>query len=572
MCRGSSVQPGCHDLAMAVIEVSGVAFAHPGGTELFRGASFKVRSGAHVALVGQNGVGKSTLLGCIVGDLRPTEGSVRTDAAVAYMPQAIGSDTTCTQSVASRGDTTVRELLVEFARPELRDAARALAGAERANDQSPSAGTGSALAAAVIKWAEVGGYQAEAKWDAACNLVLGQTLDRAGGRPISELSGGERKRLVLESLFASDVPILLLDEPDNFLDIPAKRWLERQIASSQKTILFISHDRELLTEAATAVVTLEVNGCWTHPEGWTTYDDARRARNESMGDALQRWKDEERRLFRFMREMKQRASLNDGNAPRANAAETRWERFVEVGPPPSPPPERTIHVRLEGAGSGKIVLRCDRLELCGLTEPFDLEVHHGERIGVLGPNGTGKSHLLRLLAGDETVGHEGSFRLGARVVPGLFHQTDDVPEHRGRQLLDILSDRDLNEERARAYLGRYGLSGAALREVETLSGGQRARLQVLDLELRGVNLLLLDEPTDNLDLGSAEALEASLDLFDGTVVSVTHDRSFMRSMNRWLIIGDDGSVHEALDLDTALNVVTRDDRYPRSKSGLLPLT
>ncbi len=557
---------------MAVIEVSGVAFAHPGGAELFRDASFKVGSGAKVALVGQNGVGKSTLLGCIVGDLAPTEGSIRTDAAVAYMPQAIGSDTTNGGSVAARSDTTVRELLVHFARPEVRAAALAMAAAERANDESPSEATGNALAAAVIEWSAVGGYQAESKWDAACDLVLRQTLDRAGNRPISELSGGERKRLVLESLFASDVPILLLDEPDNFLDIPAKRWLERRIASSQKTILFISHDRELLTEAATAVVTLEVNGCWTHPGGWASYDDARRARNESLGDALQRWKDEERRLFRYMKDMKQRASLNDGNAPRANAAETRWKRFVEIGPPPPPPPERTIHVRLDGGASGKIALRCDALELVGLTDPFDLEVHHGDRVGVLGPNGTGKSHFLRLLAGDETVEHEGSFRLGARIVPGLFHQTDDVPQYRGRQLLDILGDHDLNEERARAYLGRYGLSDAARREVETLSGGQRARLQVLDLELRGVNLLLLDEPTDNLDLGSTEALEASLDTFVGTVVCVTHDRSFMRTMDRWLIVDDDGSVREALDLDTALNVVTGDDRYPRSRSGLLTLT
>jgi ATPase subunit of ABC transporter with duplicated ATPase domains len=449
---------------VAVIQVSGVAFAHPGGTELFRDASFVVRHGQHVALVGQNGVGKSTLLGCITGVLRPSEGSVHTDAAVAHMPQAIGTDTTGTGPLEARATTTVRQLLARFDRAAVAAAFAALEAAEHANEVAPTDQTGMALASAHIAWGEVGGYEAESRWDACCDRVLRQGLDRAGDRPISQLSGGERKRLVLETLFTSDIPTLVLDEPDNFLDIPAKRWLERAIADSPKTILFISHDRELLAAASQAIVTLEVNGCWVHPGSWDTYDGARRARNESLGDALQRWKDEERRLFRYYKEMKQRASVNDGNAARADAAETRWKRFVDVGPPPPPPPDRTVHMRLVGADSGKIAVRLKAVEIHGLTEPFDLEVHRGERVGVLGPNGTGKSHLLRLVSGDGSVSHDGIVTLGARINPGLFHQTDDVPAHRGRTLLDILRrDHDLPEEPARKALGRYGLADAATR-------------------------------------------------------------------------------------------------------------
>lgn len=167
--------------------------------------------------------------------------------------------------------------------------------------------------------------------------------------------------------------------------------------------------------------------------------------------------------------------------------------------------------------------------------------------------------------------HDGTWRLGARVVAGLFHQTDDVPAHRGRTPLAIVGDHDLNEEVGMAALARYGLAQAARRPVETLSGGQRARLQVLDLELSGVNLLLLDEPTDNLDLASTEALESSLERFEGTVLCVTHDRWFMRGMDRWIIVGDDGSVTEALDLDTALHAVTGDDRYAWTPARLVRL-
>ncbi|MEJ7584925.1 MAG: ATP-binding cassette domain-containing protein [Acidimicrobiales bacterium] len=469
---------------MAVIHVAGASYAHPGGDVLFADVSFRVASGRHAAFVGVNGVGKSTLLRCITGELRPADGSISVDGVVSFMPQAIGTEDDAT--------TTVQELLARYSPTALRSAAERLAAAEHANDDAPSERTGMALADAVIAWGEVGGYDHESRWDSCCSQVLHQPLARAGRRPVSELSGGERKRLVLESLFAADADILLLDEPDNFLDIPGKRWLERRIVESPKTILFISHDRELLAAAADAVVTLEGLGAWVHPGSWTTYDDARRARNLALGGALTRWKDEERRLFRHYKTMKQRASLNDGNAKAADAAEHRWERFVKIGPPPPPPPERHVRMQLAGGDSGRVALRLERLELSGLTDPFDLEVRFGDRVAVLGPNGSGKSHLLRLVAG-EPVDHEGAWRLGARVTTGLFHQTDDVPEFRGRTPLAILHDRDLVEEAAMKALARYGLGDCARREVETMSGGQRARLQVLTLELAGVNPAL-DRP------------------------------------------------------------------------------
>ncbi|HWJ64824.1 MAG TPA: ATP-binding cassette domain-containing protein [Acidimicrobiales bacterium] len=550
--------------AMAAINVTGAAYAHPGGSLLFEDVSFRVRSGQHAALVGANGVGKSTLLRCILGDLPLDDGQIRTDASVALMPQSIGT--------GDDAATTVRELLVRFAPSQIATAGLALAQAEAANDAAPTDATGTALATAYIDWAEVGGYDQEARWDAVCTSVLGKDLDGVGDRPISKVSGGQRKRLVLESLLGSDAEILLLDEPDNFLDIPGKRWLEQQLIETKKTVLLISHDRELLAAAADAVITIEGNGAWTHPGSWATYDDARTARNEALGDALARWNAEERRLFHLFKEMKQRASYAESSARKAEVMEARWQRFVDAGPPPPPPTTKTVRMRLDGADSGKVALVCDRLELHGLTEPFDLEVHLGDRVAVLGPNGTGKSHLLRLLAGDPTVEHDGTFKLGARVMAGLFHQTDERPEFAGKTPVEILAAHDLNEHAALSALGRYAIADCGPRPYETMSGGQRARLQVLHLELLGVNLLLLDEPTDNLDLQSAEALEAALQEFTGTVLAVTHDRWFLRGFDRFLILDDDGSVSEALDRDAALRVITGDPSYEFSPAKLVPLS
>jgi ATPase subunit of ABC transporter with duplicated ATPase domains len=225
-------------------------------------------------------------------------------------------------------------------------------------------------------------------------------------------------------------------------------------------------------------------------------------------------------------------------------------------------------MRLRGARTAKRSVMCEHLELTGLMQPFDLEVWYGDRVAVLGSNGSGKSHFLRLLAGggtepDRTLGHvttvgetlarvphEGRAVLGARVVPGWFAQNHEHPEFHGRTLLDILHRGDANREgmareAASSALDRYGLAAAAQQRFESLSGGQQARLQILLLELSGATLLLLDEPTDNLDLVSAEALEDALSRFDGTVLAVTHDRWFTRSFDRFLVFRSDGEVVEA---------------------------
>ena len=194
-------------------------------------------------------------------------------------------------------------------------------------------------------------------------------------------------------------------------------------------------------------------------------------------------------------------------------------------------------------------MTCEHLELTGLMKPFDLEVFFGERVAVLGSNGSGKSHFLRLLAGwptTDAVAHTGRWKLGARVVPGHFAQSHERPELIGRTPLEIFWDvASLQIDGAAPALSRYELAGQRDQRFETLSGGQQARFQILLLELEGSTMLLLDEPTDNLDLASAEALETGLAAYEGTVIAVTHDRWFARSFDRFLVFGSDGGVYEA---------------------------
>jgi ATPase subunit of ABC transporter with duplicated ATPase domains len=202
-------------------------------------------------------------------------------------------------------------------------------------------------------------------------------------------------------------------------------------------------------------------------------------------------------------------------------------------------------MRLRGGRTGKRAVICEQLELTGLMRPFELEVWYGERVAVLGSNGSGKSHYLRLLAGDQ-VAHSGVARLGARVVPGMFAQTHARPDLAGRTPLEILmTEHALLINEAMSALSRYELTGCARQPFATLSGGQQARLQILLLELGGSTLLLLDEPTDNLDLASAEALQDGLELYSGTVLAVTHDRWFAKSFDRFLVFGADGEVYES---------------------------
>ena len=550
---------------MGHVDLSGVRYELPDGRVLLDDVSFRVGDGAKVALVGANGAGKTTLLRIVTGDLTPHAGTVARSGGLGVMRQMVAPVGT-----EAGEEWDVRDLLLSVAPDRVRRAAAQVDRVELALMERDDEPTQMRYAEALAEWADAGGYDLEVLWDVCCTEALGVPFERAKWRALTPLSGGEQKRLVLEAPLRGPEQVLLLDEPDNFLDVPGKRWLEERLRESPKTVLYVSHDRELLNNTATRVVTVELgaagNTAWVHPGGFTSYHQARMARFERLDELRRRWDEEHAKLRALMLMYKQKAAYNSAMASRYQAALTRLRRFEDAGPPEAQPREQNVRMRLRGGRTGKRAVMCEDLELTGLMRPFDLEVWYGERVAVLGSNGSGKSHFLRLLAaggsdpdvehrpvGDrpvEPVRHTGRARLGARVRPGWFVQTHEHPELVGRTLLEILHRGDdhregMPREQASRALDRYELAGAAEQRFESLSGGQQARLQILLLELSGATLLLLDEPTDNLDVQSAEALEEGLEAFEGTVLAVTHDRWFARGFDRFLVFGADGSVYES---------------------------
>ena len=274
-----------------------------------------------------------------------------------------------------------------------------------------------------------------------CTMAaLGVPYDKAQCRDRRTLSGGEQKRLVLEALLRGPDEVLLLDEPDNYLDVPGKRWLEERLQETAKTVLFVSHDRELLAgrRPRSPASSRRPGGSdvWVHGGGFASFHQAREQRFERFDELRRRWDEKHAQLKKLVADM--RATLRAATmASRYAAAQTRLRKFEEAGPPPEPPRKQDIRMRLRGGRTGTRAVTCRGLELTGLMNPFDLEVFYGERVAVLGSNGSGKSHFLRLLAG-QPVDHAGNGSWARGSCPGSSPRRTRTPSwraHAGRHLV-----------------------------------------------------------------------------------------------------------------------------------------
>ena len=381
-----------------------------------------------------------------------------------------------------------------------------------------------AYAHALAHWGDVGGYDAEVLWDTVTVAALGVPYDGCKYRELTTLSGGEQKRLALELLLRGPDEVLLLDEPDNYLDVPGKRWLEQRLRETSKTVLFVSHDRELLANVADRIVTVEGGTTWVHGGGFASYHEARAAKHERMAEVRRRWEEEHARLKELVRTLQQQAKISEAHgaevpraccaarALRGGRAAAGQAREREAG---HDAPARWAHRRARRHLRAARTHRADARR----STPRSSTASGSACSARTAP----ASRTSCACSAASRSPHAASWRLGARVVPGLFAQTHTHAAVARTARSSTCSGRARPGAAVSTAAGRWarcaatGCSQQGDQTFGTLSGGQQARFQILLLELSGATLLLLDEPTDNLDVLSAEALEEALEIFEGTV-------------------------------------------------------
>ena len=510
-------------------------------------ASWEVKPGEHIALVGENGMGKSTLFRLLSGELSPTQGTItrKRGLACAMIDQEIDPET----------EMTVYECLLTASerlnalQEHMHALERRMSEPEVYNDPAALERIVNEHARVVEEYAAAGGDRHEGR---VRELLtgLGFGLERYDD-PLILLSGGEQKMLLIARVFASGAELLLLDEPDNHLDVSAKRWLELQIKTYPGAVLLISHDRYLINQVAQKVVELEDGHLTVFHGDYDAYLDQKQTLLQRQ---LEYYKVQQVRIKQLERTAKRLLewAAQSGNpklAAQGHAKERQLERIERIDRPQLQRKRVAFDFGSEASGSKQVLVLKDLEYNIGsrtLFENVNLTVMRGETVALLGANGSGKSTLLRLILGDlEPSG--GIVKIGPSVTIGYYaqqHETLD-PEH--TLIEEIRLAKPMYEDQAQAYLTQFLFSWEdGTRTIGTLSGGEKARMQIAKLMLSGVNFLLLDEPTNNLDTFSCEVLETALLRFGGTLLVITHDRYFLEKMvDRSVVLEPDG-LHEYL--------------------------
>ena len=455
------------------------------------------------------------------------------------MPQFVGS---------VRDERTVRDLLVAVARPAVRAAALAVDAAELAIMERDDEAAQLAYAQALSDWGDAGGYAAETVWDMCTMAALGVPYEKAavapGPHPVRRRAEAPRPRGAAARPRRGAAARRAGQLPGR----PRQAVARGQLRDTAKTVLFVSHDRELLARAAEKIVSVEPapggSDVWVHGGGFG-HRSTRRAGTASSGSrncagAGTKSTPSSRSSSSTCGRTPRRS---DAMASRYAAAQTRLRKFEEAGPPPEPPREQDITMRLRGGRTGMRAITCAGLELTGLMKPFGLEVFYGERVAVLGSNGSGKSHFLRLLAGDSRWPTPASWKLGARVVAGFFAQTHAHPELVGRTLVEHPVGPTTPATAAPRWACCAATSWSAQGEQRfgNLSGGQQARFQILLLELRARRRCCSTSRPTTSTSTAPRPCRTALESYEGTVLAVTHDRWFARTFDRFLVFGADGS-------------------------------
>lgn len=507
-----------------------------GAKRIFENLNWEIQHGQKIGLIGANGAGKSSLFKLIQGECSPELGGSITrprSVTTGYLSQTPELDPSLTAfSATMQGNPRVDEV-----RARLEEVESSLGDPQVYSNEKRLQQVLEAQQKLIEEYHELGGdsYPEQVR-----SLLLGLGLAESElEKELSVLSGGQKKLVGLARLLLVHPHILLLDEPDNHLDLPGKIYLEKLIRDYDGTVVLISHDRYLLDAVVTHIAELEEGRLTLFSGNYTDFvldKEERLARQEELYQIQQRGL---KRMEEALRRYKLWVQFNDKFASRMHAMEARMARVERIDKPVID--RRRMDMRLNGwRGSNKVLELIDVSKSFGsrtILSKVNHTIFHGERVGLVGPNGSGKSVLLRMILGAETP-DAGEIRIGPSIAIGHYAQEHETLDFNQRVVDAICYAGEMSEARATAFLLKYLFTYKQVtQKISELSGGERSRLQLALVVLSGANFLLLDEPTNNLDIASAEVLEQALEDFVGTVLVISHDRYFLdRTVTRLLEI------------------------------------
>src|SRR2546428_850646 len=499
-----------------------------GRNPVFNEVDLEIIEGERIGLVGENGSGKSTLFKLMAGLDTPNSGVIsrRRNLTIGYLAQEVDPrlDNKTIYQAVSETSTELVEL------PEmLRELEAQMADPDIASDPDEMSRVLEEYGKSQERFEALGGYTIGHRVETVLNGLGFDPSEHT--QLVGRLSGGEKKLVNLARILIEMPDLVLLDEPDNHLDLNAKAWLEQYIQGYPGTVLIISHDRHLLDRAVKKIFELEDGAISEYAGNYSFYFEERQQRLLKQQEMYSLQQTEIKRLEASMRQLKSWAKMNPKFAGRAEYMAKRVEKAREEAVNRPVLDRDKIKVDLDADRSGKKVLEIKRLSKSFgervLFEPFDFTLLYGERVGIVGANGSGKTTLLRTMM-DLIPATTGTVKIGASVVLGYYAQEQETLPFESTPLDFVRRLKKMTEPQAISFLRGLLFSYEDLRTpIRQLSGGEKSRLQMARLMLTEANFLLLDEPTNNLDIVSTEVLEAALQEFEGTVLTVSHDRYFL---------------------------------------------